>query len=197
MIKLWKTISKEVVTQTPVFNLLKIEREDPRREGKHGTFWVLEPPAWVNIVAMTSDRRLVMVRQYRQGNGHITMEIPGGAVDPEESMLEAAKRELREETGYVSDSWERIGVMDPNPAIQNNRCETYLARHVQQLHETDFDEFEDIEIELVSVESIDNRIACGEITHAIILSALTFLRIALEREGRETIQMSRPPSEVD
>ena len=78
-------------------------------------------PNWVNVVAFTPDNSLVLIRQYRQGTDSVTLETPGGIVDEGESYLEAARRELREETGYEADQLVEIGVVAPNPALQSNR----------------------------------------------------------------------------
>ncbi len=95
--------------------------ENPRT-GKHLRRLVLEAPSWCNVVALTPERRVVVVRQFRFGTGTVTTEIPGGVVDQGEEPEETARRELREETGYTAERWKSLGAVEPNPAFQTNVC---------------------------------------------------------------------------
>ena len=83
---------------------------------------------WVTVVPITAAGRVVMIRQYRHGTGEIGLEIPGGVIDPGEEPLAAARRELREETGYGASELASIGQVAPNPALQDNRCYSFVAR---------------------------------------------------------------------
>ncbi len=80
----------------------------------------------MNVIALTDREDVVLIRQYRHGIGEVTLEIPGGLMDADEPLA-AAKRELLEETGYRAEEWIDLGYVHPNPAIQNNRCYTFLA----------------------------------------------------------------------
>jgi ADP-ribose pyrophosphatase len=133
---------------------------------------VLETPDWVNIVALTPESRLVCVRQFRFGTGEITLEIPGGALDPSEPHEAAARRELREETGYTAERWTYLGFVEPNPAFQDNRCHHWLAEDARRTHELDLDEGEDIQVLEVPLEEVQARVARGEIRHSLVLTAL-------------------------
>ena len=79
-------------------------------------------PDWINVIPLTDDGQVVMVRQYRFGIEGFTLEIPGGMCDPGEPPLEAARREMREETGYAPSEMIELGWVHPNPPLQNNRC---------------------------------------------------------------------------
>jgi len=138
-------------------------------------------PDWVNVVAVTAKGQVVLVRQFRHGTGQTTLEIPGGAVDPEDrSPLAAAKRELREETGYAARRWRRIGVVDPNPAFQTNSCTTFLAEGAFPAGDADPDEGEELEVVLVSPGRLGALVRRGTIRHALVIAALHWWRIGEE-----------------
>ena len=133
---------------------------------------VLKSTDWVNVVALTTDQRLVVVRQYRFGTEEITTEVPGGMIDPGEGHEESARRELLEETGYVSAHWTYLGSVDPNPAVQTNQMHHWLARDCRLEAEQDLDAGEDIEVATLSEEELRGAVSSGEIRHALVLTAL-------------------------
>jgi 8-oxo-dGTP pyrophosphatase MutT (NUDIX family) len=135
----------------------------------------------VNIVALTDAGKMVMVRQWRAGTREVGLEMPGGMVDPGESPLHAAERELIEETGYRASKWTALGSVDPNPAIQSNRCHTFLAEGAVRVGGLHQESSEDIEALELSVDEVERAIASGRIRHALICSA--FLRFDLHRRG--------------
>ena len=120
-IRKWKTLHSESVYHTPIFDLHR-RRAGHTHRGERD-FFILDAPSWVNIIPLTRDRKVVMVRQFRHGISGFTLEIPGGMVDPDdESPADAARRELREETGYDSARIIELGRVHPNPAIMPNFC---------------------------------------------------------------------------
>jgi 8-oxo-dGTP pyrophosphatase MutT (NUDIX family) len=136
---------------------------------------VLETPDWVNVVALTGERELVVVRQFRFGTSKVTTEIPGGVVGREESSREAAQRELREETGYTSETWTYLGSVEPNPAFHTNVCHHWLAEGARATHPIELDSGEDICVALLSAEQLKQAVQDGEIRHALVLTALARL----------------------
>jgi len=132
-------------------------------------------------VAVTPDDRVVLVWQYRFGSGALSLEIPGGVIDPGESPDHAARRELREETGYEAERFDLLLTVDPNPAIQSNRCFTFLARGARRTAPTEFDGQEELETALVSAERIPDLLDGGQITHSLVQGALE----AYARKRRE------------
>ncbi|MCL2723118.1 MAG: NUDIX hydrolase [Polyangiaceae bacterium] len=133
---------------------------------------------WCNVVAETSAGELVFVWQYRFGTDALSLEVPGGVIDPSETPEEAARRELREETGYEAESFELLSVVEPNPPLQGNRCFTYLARGAKLTGTTAFDELEDLEVLLVPKGSVEALITGGDVTHALAVVAIeSYLRM--------------------
>lgn len=141
-------------------------------------FTVLEFNDWVNIIPVTADGDVVMIRQYRIGMQKETIEIPGGVVSRHDmSPKHAAVREMQEETGYFSEDVIHIGTVHPNPAIQNNKCYTYLARDAYPKSAQMLDPTEAIKIELLKKEAIFKMIKNAEITHGLVISAFAYLML--------------------
>lgn len=166
--------------------LTKLERRETTVVADHGVFrvdratyptlpcdiFVFHVADWCNVVAETAAGELVMIWQHRFGTDELSLEVPGGIIDEGEEPIAAARRELREETGYDADSFELVSVVAPNPALQNNRCWTFFARNARLAGETAFDEIEDLELVLVPKDDLAKIIDDGTVTHALVVVAL-------------------------
>lgn len=170
----WQRRGKERVTETVIFSVDRHRLVHPRHGTEHD-FFILDAPDWCNIVPLTRDGQVVMVRQRRHGIDEETLELPGGMIDPEDpSPLEGARRELLEETGYRAAIVEPLGSIAPNPAMQTNRCWSFLARDVERVADLKLDDGEDIDVVLVPYAEIPARIARGEISHALVVVAFAY-----------------------
>jgi 8-oxo-dGTP pyrophosphatase MutT (NUDIX family) len=146
------------------------------RTGEPHPFYLLETADWTNIIPLTPENDVVLIRQFRPGIRAFTLEIPGGLVDPTDaSPMEAARREMREETGYDSERIVFLGSVHPNPAILNNCCSTFLATDVHRTANQQLDSGEDIEVESVPLRQIPELIRRGKITHGLVLNAFQWL----------------------
>lgn len=177
MIKAWERLKSEHILDTVVFRVREDAIVSPRN-GHRMNAYVLETGQWINVVPITPDEEVVMVKQYRFGTEEVTLEIPGGLVDAgDENLGIAARRELREETGYDSEDVSLLGAVRPNPAIQTTTCYCYLAENVRPIAEQDLDPGEDILIERVPLDDIPRLIREGVIDHSLVLNAFHYLEL--------------------
>ena len=173
-VKPWLAGEETLVADMNVFRVTRYEARSQVRPDVAGTFARIHSADWVNVIAVTPDEHIVLVEQFRHGIGRITLEIPGGMVDPGESFVDAARRELSEETGYAGTHAERIGVMEPNPAIMSNRCATVVVSGVSVTSEVCLDPNEEILVRTEPLQRIPQLIADGTIRHSLVIGAFYF-----------------------
>lgn len=135
-------------------------------------YFVIEVPSWTNMVVITKEERIVLVRQYRQALGTTTLELPGGILEIGEAPKSSAIREMQEETGYVSEEVEFIMQISPNPALMNNTAYFFLAKNAEKLTHTSFDPYEDIVIETYSKEELKQLLMNGKLQHGVQQGAI-------------------------
>ena len=170
----WPVLERKELLRCPIFQVEQRTARAPRTGQTH-PLYVIEAPDWVNVIPITSGGRVVMIRQYRHGTEELTLEIPGGMIDPDDpSPLEAARRELLEETGYAAGTITPIGAIAPNPAIQTNRCHSFIASNLRHTGRQELDGAEEIEVVEIPMDEIPQRILGGEVVHALVVVAFFF-----------------------
>jgi ADP-ribose pyrophosphatase len=181
----FETLDTSRVADCRVFTVERVRRRS-RRSGAERDYFRIDAGDWVNVVALTPEGDALLVRQERHGIEAFTLELPGGMVDPGETPHDAALRELREETGYTASGAELLGWVHPNPALQGNRCWSFLVRGAVRIDGPAGVGHDDEELELVRVPSSDLRRLTkdGAITHALVVSALHLFDLCGERDRR-------------
>ncbi len=174
----WKLTSRRTLFESAPFRLREDRLVSPRT-GDEFPCYVMECADWVNVVALTDDDQIVLVRQYRFGRETFTLEIPGGVVEEGEEPATAAARELREETGYACETIEPLGWHEPNPAIQSNRVHSFVATGCHRVGDLQPDEGEDLEVVKIPVSALDEALRSGEIRHSLALAALNLYALRL------------------
>ncbi|MEE2831416.1 MAG: NUDIX hydrolase [Candidatus Latescibacterota bacterium] len=166
----WELVESEQLADYRITRVRRDRRRSPRTGAEHD-FIVLQMREWVNVIAVTRQARIVIIEQYRHGTQEVGVEIPGGVVDPGDSELEqAARRELLEETGYEAEEFVCIGKVTANPAIQDNRCHTFVALGAHAVGEARLEAGEDIAVGEVGIDEVGELIASGRMSHALVIA---------------------------
>ena len=170
-VKNWVLVKNETVVRTPVFTLESHIFLSPK-DGREKPFTILDVPDWVQVLPITDDGQAVLVSQFRLGTREISLELPGGVIEPGQTPLSAGQRELMEETGYQAANWRQSAAFRPNPAVQNNTAYFFVAEGAYPAGPTNFDENEDIELVLTPLDQLKAMISDGKINHAIMVAAI-------------------------
>ena len=167
----WKVLKSEYLFKRPWLTVRRdcVELPDGRQNPE---FYVLEYPDWVNVIAITEDGQFVMERQYRHGLGKTSFEIPAGGMEKDETPLEAAKRELMEETGYGEGEWTNIMNVSGNSSTTNNISHCFVAKGVKKISGQHLDSTEDLEIVLLSREQVKDLMVNDQIRQSLMAAPL-------------------------
>ena len=170
-VKPWVRRKVTQIADCKVFKVCESKSVSPLTEQEH-PFYILESSNWVNVVPVTPSNEVVCIRQFRHGSEKISLEIPGGLVDPGEDPIAAASRECLEETGYSTDELVSLGVLNPNPAIFSNDLHTFVAMNAKPVADISNSNTEHTEVQLIPMEQISDFLVSGEIDHALVAATL-------------------------
>jgi 8-oxo-dGTP pyrophosphatase MutT (NUDIX family) len=180
-VQVWREQRRERVADVGIFELERSTSISPV-DGRARTFHRLVSVDWAQIVPITADGNVVLVRQYRHGDRRVTIEIPGGLIDAGEDPATAALRECLEETGYRAREARPLGVIAPNPALFSNRLHAFYAVDVEPERAVQNTGSEVTEVLLVPVTDLEELLVAGEIDHALVAGTLwRYLRLHVPR----------------
>lgn len=171
MIKKWKTLSTEYLFRRPWLTARRDCVQLP--SGKiHDEYYILEYPTWINVIALTEDGDFVMVSQYRHGIGEIMTELVAGVAEKGEEPLEAARRELMEETGFGGGEWSLFTKICANPGSMNNFSYSFIAKGVHKVSEQHLDDTEDVEVVIMKREDVLDMLKRDEVKQSLMAAPL-------------------------
>lgn len=173
-LKPWKTLSSEVINQNAWSSFIHNEFETP--DGRKGDYYYMKTPAGsVMVVPVLADGRLVLHREYRYVFNRISLAFPSGGIQEGQTALEAVRAELKEESGYVAKSIEKVGELAPSTGILHEYT-TYFFAHDLEEGESEPEPFEEFEKVLMTVEEVDEAIASGEVWDGFTVCAWQLMR---------------------
>lgn len=178
----WKILNSQLVFNTQWCQVRQDEVELPNGV-VIGDFYVNVRPDIVVILAVTPQKEIVFVRQYRHAVSQILLELPAGSFHSQtEDRVTAAVRELEEETGYVADQMIQLAELYDNPVKDTNKIYLFLAENARLSSQQQLDATEDIEVVLLPIEEALAKISKGEIcvcgTITALFLGLSFLSLA-------------------
>jgi 8-oxo-dGDP phosphatase len=177
----WQAFETNYLFKRPPWLVLRQQRFRLPTGREIADYWISEYPPWANVVAVTPDDQVVMLRQYRPGIKDVHYEVPAGVVEPGEDIEAAARRELAEETGFGGGHWSVLTRLSANPALQDNITTTYLAEGVTQIVRAHPEATEDLRVHMVPLDRIASLIDEGEMIQALHVAPL--LRYLMRRQG--------------
>ncbi len=166
----------QVLTDTSLISQRWLEVREQRVRLANGheidRFHLIQGPSWAGVLCLTADQQVVLVRQYRHGLGGASLELPAGVIEPSEAPLDAARRELREETGFAADDLSPLLLAVPEPARNTTRAHFFFARGALRIADLALDHSEELEVVLVSVPELFELVDQGQIVHAAHIGAI-------------------------
>lgn len=167
----WKVLRSDYLFRRPWLTARRDTVQLP--DGRiNDEYYVLEYPTWVNVIAVTADGFMLLTRQYRHALGTTHYELVAGVAEEGETPLEAAQRELLEETGYGGGQWQQLMRIAPNPGSLNNWSHCFVARGVVKMGEQRLDDTEDVEIYRFTPDEVKEMLDSGQFIQALMICPL-------------------------
>lgn len=170
-IKKWKTLKSDYIIKRPWLTARRDEVQLPNGV-IHDEYYVLEYPDWINVIAEDTEGNLIIEQQWRHALGIVSSEICAGVIEKDEKPLDAAQRELQEETGYSGGTWTKLMTISANPSTMTNLCHCYLAKGVKPVSSQHLDRTEDIEFKLLPKAKVFDMLKNGEFMQALMIAPL-------------------------
>lgn len=167
----WEILSSEYAIRRPWLTARKDKVRMPNGV-VNDEHWVLEYPTWINVIAIMKDGRFVMEYQYRHGLQQCGYELCAGVVEDGEEPVEAAKRELYEETGFGGGKWTEFMTLSANPSCTSNLTHSFLAVGVEPVSTQHLEETEDIDVVIMTAAEVHEKLLNGEIVQALMAAPL-------------------------
>lgn len=169
----WKVLESTPIFSSGLFNLRsdRCQLSDGRVMPR---YFVMDFPDWVNVVPVTKQGQVILVKQYRHASAEFHLELPGGSLDPrlKESIQAGARREMLEETGYDSNDIVQVASHYPNPALQSNQMHTFIAYDCKEVGAQNLDEFEELTLHFCSIAELESYLVTGKINHSIMMASI-------------------------
>lgn len=167
----WRLVNSEYLIRRPWLTARRDTVELP--DGRiNDEFYILEYPTWVNVIAIDKDGRFVMVEQFRHGLGEVYTELCAGVAEEGEEPVDAAKRELLEETGYTGGTWILLNKISQNPSTCTNYTYCFLAEGVEKTDSQHLDATEDVNVKLLSEQEVLDMLKNDEIKQSLMATPL-------------------------
>ncbi|MDR0417976.1 MAG: NUDIX hydrolase [Puniceicoccales bacterium] len=172
----WILTHQKSVFSCPIFQLFEKQYIHPI-DHRFGDFYTMDIADWVQVIAFNTEKKLILVQQFRFGIETISLETPGGLIEKNEDPIAAGLRELREETGYVPENARLLTTFYPNPAIQTNRLYIVIAENCQKINDQHLDPNEEITCHMVTFLECLEKVKSGKINHAIVIATLLIYQL--------------------
>jgi 8-oxo-dGTP pyrophosphatase MutT (NUDIX family) len=172
----WKKLESKELFRTAFFNFT-VHKCKTTNDKLMPNYYVMDFPDWVQVLALDESGKVIVVEQYRYPGAGEFLELPGGTTnhDRKENPLDAAKRELLEETGYESEDWTHVGTHYPNPALQTNQIHVYLAKNCKKTSDLNLDPFEEIEVKVMPLSEFQDLLVADPKKHGLMLASMYLL----------------------